>query len=138
MNIFTTKHNNSSDSSVLSFDIRENDPERLHQTGLRLMNALSGEEFDIEIAGALHLFMKALGVTQEEMNQMEKSKSKILNRAHSLVPNIVSEVNRLLRSGAVPDPEIPPISTLFKVALENVSLQFRTSDMGLYRNLQKM
>lgn len=133
MNIFTTKHNNSSDSSVLSFDIRENDPERLHQIGLRLMNALSGEEFDIEVAGALHLFMKALGVTQEEMNQI-----KILNRAHSLVPNIVSEVNRLLRSGAVPDPETPPISTLFKVALENVSLQFRTPDMGLYRNLQKI
>jgi len=59
-------------SIEIKFDSKESDPESLHGQGIRLARALKGQGFDIEVAGLIHLFLKALGVTQRELDIIHK------------------------------------------------------------------
>lgn len=50
---------------------------------------------------------------------------------------VKDEVYRLIKSGALADPDHPPVRPLFRVALENVAMQMGcTTDDPDYKNLK--
>ena len=55
---------------IISFDSKEIRSSRVHEQALRLAKSLKGARYDIEVAGLLHLFLKACGVTQQEMDDL--------------------------------------------------------------------
>ena len=56
---------------IIEFDPKEDDPKRVHDQALRFAQKMKGVTFDIEVAGLLHLFVKACGVTQEELETID-------------------------------------------------------------------
>ena len=62
----------------------------------------------------------------------------ITDKANQLSRDFQDEVNRLIRSGALPDSENPPLGTVFRVALENMAVSTMTCQGSQYKNLKKM
>ena len=58
-------------SIQVTFDSKESDPVRLHDQAFRFCKEMVGRGFDIEVAGLLHLFVKACGVTQDDLDTLE-------------------------------------------------------------------
>ena len=46
------------------------------------------------------------------------------------------EIHRLIKCGGIADPANPPLSTVIKVALENVSHRYFLIDKATYNNLK--
>jgi hypothetical protein len=57
----------------VEFDSKESDPKRLHDQAFRFCQAIKEQGFDVEVAGLLHLFVKACGVTQEDLDSIYRS-----------------------------------------------------------------
>jgi hypothetical protein len=55
---------------IIQFDPKESDPRRVKDSALRFIKRIKENNmgFDIELWGLLHLFIKACGVTQDELD----------------------------------------------------------------------
>jgi hypothetical protein len=55
------------------FNTREGDAERVHEQAIKIIDAIGGAgSLDIEAAGLLHLFFKACGVSQTELDLLKR------------------------------------------------------------------
>jgi hypothetical protein len=59
---------------TITFDAKEDDPKRIHDQAYRFCVKVKDIGYDIEVAGLLHMFIKACGVTQEELEAIQKLK----------------------------------------------------------------
>jgi hypothetical protein len=59
---------------IITFDAKEGDPKMIHDQAYRFCVKVKDIGYDIEVAELLHMFIKACGVTQEELDTIQKIK----------------------------------------------------------------
>lgn len=74
----------------ITFDSKESDSDRVHAQAVRLCYALKDKKFDIEVAGLVHLFLKACGITQRELDIIYHKEEKNSESEDTYLPGMAS------------------------------------------------